>query len=343
MDPQTPNPPSAPPAPKPASSPQSNQNDLIFNVMPQATPPMSSAYPSKEAPRASSPPPPAPKNPSPLPKPGSGSNSSGRKWIYLGVGIVVLLGLGVGAYYMLGGKKSTTSPDNQTASKLPKAWLQQYFSQYLNSDGTCSDQTICGDTADPDNDGLNNYEEFKAGTNPLNPDSDSDGLADGDEVHVYKTDPMLKYTDRRAIVAQNDWTDAVQIKNGYDPLTGAKFTDARKQQIQTDTANFHLHEPSITTLTTAQTPPANSTTQSLNATIQNNQFVPSSLSIKVGDTVVWTNKDATLHHIKSPDLPNLQSKDLAANESYSFTFTKSGSWHYQDSLHTSIKGTISVK
>ena len=36
-------------------------------------------------------------------------------------------------------------------------------------------------SSDPDNDGLPNLREYQAGTDPLNPDSDSDGLQDGQD------------------------------------------------------------------------------------------------------------------------------------------------------------------
>jgi hypothetical protein len=43
---------------------------------------------------------------------------------------------------------------------------------------------------DSDGDGLLDYEEYLLGTDPLNPDTDGDGLPDGLEVHVYGTDPL---------------------------------------------------------------------------------------------------------------------------------------------------------
>jgi hypothetical protein len=42
---------------------------------------------------------------------------------------------------------------------------------------------------DFDNDGLTNLEEFQNGTDPNNPDTDGDGVSDGDEVHARHTDP----------------------------------------------------------------------------------------------------------------------------------------------------------
>lgn len=49
--------------------------------------------------------------------------------------------------------------------------------------------------ADIDGDGLLNIDETNLGTNSYNPDSDADGLIDGDEVYVYFTNPLLLDTD----------------------------------------------------------------------------------------------------------------------------------------------------
>jgi len=53
---------------------------------------------------------------------------------------------------------------------------------------------ILGD-ADYDKDGLTNEHERRIGTDPYNPDTDGDGLTDGDEVNNYKTDPLKPDTD----------------------------------------------------------------------------------------------------------------------------------------------------
>ena len=47
-------------------------------------------------------------------------------------------------------------------------------------------------TRDTDNDGLTDFEEFALGTDPINWDTDGDGLPDGWEVHYLQSDP-LKY------------------------------------------------------------------------------------------------------------------------------------------------------
>lgn len=46
-------------------------------------------------------------------------------------------------------------------------------------------------TGDFDNDGLSNQDELAYGTTPTLPDTDGDGIRDGDEVHIYGIDPNV--------------------------------------------------------------------------------------------------------------------------------------------------------
>jgi hypothetical protein len=58
--------------------------------------------------------------------------------------------------------------------------------------------------ADPDGDGLNNLEEFRAGTDHLDPDTDNDGLTDGEEVNDTGTDPLDADTDDDGVIDGED-------------------------------------------------------------------------------------------------------------------------------------------
>ena len=225
----------------PSNLPTNNPSDFSFQVMPKTGVPVSGSG------QPNTPPPPTPPHSDRHDDPGLPVEPSPmrNKLAYVIIGLVVLVVLGVLAYFFLGADKKQNSDSSQEpVTKLPKLWMTQYFSKDV-----CDNPVLCGDDADPDADGLKNYDEFKSGTSPVNPDFDVDGLADGDEVNIYKTEATLKYTDRRETVALNDWTDGYQIKNGYDPLTpGVKFTDLRKKQIEDDTMAFTQHEPTITTL-----------------------------------------------------------------------------------------------
>jgi len=80
-------------------------------------------------------------------------------------------------------------------------------------------------------------------------------------------------------------------------------------------------------------------------------FTPQTLQIAKGTKVIWVNKDASPHQVASdpyPDhtaLPGLFSeKPLAAEESYSFTFSQAGTFTYHDHLHPeAFHGTVVVK
>jgi len=84
----------------------------------------------------------------------------------------------------------------------------EVFADAKDEDG-CSDtgEWDTGGGVDSDEDGLSNYLEFVEGTDHCDPDSDQDGLLDGDEVLTAGTDPLVGDTD-------GDGSD-----DGYEVLT----------------------------------------------------------------------------------------------------------------------------
>ena len=70
-------------------------------------------------------------------------------------------------------------------------------------------------TADPDGDGLGNLDEFLAGTNPMDPDTDNDGAWDGWEVAngFDPTDPR----DSRFDSDNDGWSNFREFLEGTDP------------------------------------------------------------------------------------------------------------------------------
>jgi plastocyanin len=74
--------------------------------------------------------------------------------------------------------------------------------------------------------------------------------------------------------------------------------------------------------------------------IQNFAFEPNSVKISVGDTVKWTNLDSAPHNIKGADFT---SESLKKDDSFSYTFTKPGTYNYECSIHPSMKGIVIVE
>ena len=72
-------------------------------------------------------------------------------------------------------------------------------------------------------------------------------------------------------------------------------------------------------------------------------FTPSRVTIDFGDTVTWTNKDSGNHQVLADQLAFPTSPVLAQNQTYSYTFTKSGTFGYRDALHTNRRGTVVVR
>ena len=114
-------------------------------------------------------------------------------------------------------------------------WQKRFFDQE-----TCADIGVCGDEADPDRDGLKNLEEFQTQTDPNNPDSDVDGLSDGDEAHIFETNPLLIKS-----YASGDYTDLDFVGGGYDIKTNEPYTANKLTDVKAKIKEKGLHQPSI--------------------------------------------------------------------------------------------------
>ena len=78
------------------------------------------------------------------------------------------------------------------------------------------------------------------------------------------------------------------------------------------------------------------------AKIDNFTFVPARLTVKAGTTVTWRNEDDIPHTVTS--VTHLfKSRALDTDDSFSFTFTQSGTYEYFCSLHPRMTATIVVE
>ena len=73
--------------------------------------------------------------------------------------------------------------------------------------------------------------------------------------------------------------------------------------------------------------------------IQNMAFMPDTLSVKMGTTVVWTNTDGMPHTVV--DLSGrFASGTLASGQTYAYAFTMVGMYTYYCSLHPEMKAGV---
>jgi plastocyanin len=72
-------------------------------------------------------------------------------------------------------------------------------------------------------------------------------------------------------------------------------------------------------------------------------FTPTKVTVDFGDTVTWTNKDNQSHQVLFDQAAWPTSPVLAQSQTYSVTFTKSGSFGYRDAFATNRRGTVTVR
>lgn len=78
--------------------------------------------------------------------------------------------------------------------------------------------------------------------------------------------------------------------------------------------------------------------------ISNFAYSPKELTVKVGTTVKWTNKDSVAHTVTKsagesdgPDSPS-----LGQGDSYEFKYTKAGTYEYFCTPHPQMTATVTV-
>jgi amicyanin len=80
------------------------------------------------------------------------------------------------------------------------------------------------------------------------------------------------------------------------------------------------------------------------ATIQNFAFSPTPLTVKVGTTVTWTNKDNVDHTVTTTSGPVMfDSKNIASGQTFSYTFTQAGTYNYICTIHPFMTGQVVVQ
>lgn len=78
-------------------------------------------------------------------------------------------------------------------------------------------------------------------------------------------------------------------------------------------------------------------------TISNYMYTPADIKVKVGTTVTWTNQDAVRHNIVSDDGKFPEGKLFGKDETFTYTFSKAGTFKYHCSPHPYMHGSVTVE
>jgi len=143
------------------------------------------------------------------------------------------------------------------------------------------------------------------------------------------------------VTGPNNPAIIVSIKNGTAPAPSVSTVNATSQ---TETSNS----------TAESAVPSNSTV----VMIENFAYIPANLTVNVGTTVTWVNKDTVGHTVtegdpNSPKQPALRAFDssnqvsgnvtlLQPGQSWSYTFTTPGTYEYYCIVHPYMTGQITV-
>ncbi|HEU5364413.1 MAG TPA: cupredoxin family copper-binding protein, partial [Hanamia sp.] len=86
------------------------------------------------------------------------------------------------------------------------------------------------------------------------------------------------------------------------------------------------------------------TTTANTVVIKGFAFSPSSLTVKKGTKVTWVNNDGPAHTVTATDNGNtFNSGTINPGGSYSFTFTTTGDFNYNCSIHPQMLGSVHVE
>jgi plastocyanin len=82
--------------------------------------------------------------------------------------------------------------------------------------------------------------------------------------------------------------------------------------------------------------------ESMAIKIDNFAFGPAELTVTLGSTITWTNRDDIPHTVVNADKV-FKSRALDTDETFSVTFSTPGTFPYFCSIHPKMTGTVVVK
>ncbi|MBM3230579.1 amidase [Candidatus Pacearchaeota archaeon] len=112
--------------------------------------------------------------------------------------------------------------------------------------------------------------------------------------------------------------------------------------VQQETVSPSRPSENISSPTVSPSIPPSPSIRTHRVALRDFAFVPASLTIAPGDTVVWTNEDRASHTVTSDQGKELASSLFGKGETYEHTFSTPGTYAYHCGPHGSMKGVVVV-
>lgn len=128
-------------------------------------------------------------------------------------------------------------------------------------------------------------------------------------------------------------------KNRVDDIADAFFTNYRVgTEIQT-VSDYTPANVMTGTTTISEDKQFDETKITVTIGTVNNGFVPSTMTVKAGTEITWTNADIVPHTVTGS---GWASETLAPGQTYTHTFSTVGSFDYHCTIHPVMQGTVNV-
>ncbi|MFZ2803854.1 MAG: cupredoxin domain-containing protein [Patescibacteria group bacterium] len=159
------------------------------------------------------------------------------------------------------------------------------------------------------------------------------------------TDPKTYVVDQGGILR---WVQSEQLaetlyglnwKDQIDDVPDAYFTNYKVGTPIQTASDYNPADIMTQTTTISQDKQFDETKAAINIGSVNDGFVPTSITVKKGTTVTWTNGDVNPHTVTTSDW---DSGNIAPAGTYSWTYTSDGSFDYHDADNTTMQGTVNV-
>ncbi|MBM3204460.1 hypothetical protein FJZ48_00550 [Candidatus Uhrbacteria bacterium] len=128
-------------------------------------------------------------------------------------------------------------------------------------------------------------------------------------------------------------------KNRIDDVPDAFFINYRMGTAVQTASDYQPSNVMTQTTTIAQDKQLDETKMTVTIGTVSNGFVPTTVTVKKGTTITWTNSDVMTHSVSGS---GWSSGNLESGQTYSRTFTTAGSFDYKCGIHSVMQGTIHV-